>query len=176
MKKKFVITSVVSILVVVALYVAVEFVYSSGGSDNDYCPFCDKKVIDYQKYYENDAVIGLCSHRPISKGHCLIIPKRHVERFENLSQEEELAIAGLIKKTHKAAIEVMNADSYILLQKNGKNVGQTVSHLHVHYIPRKAGDRLVFGFLLKFAINPFRPTISQKEMNSITSSFAEKIM
>jgi histidine triad (HIT) family protein len=175
MKKKLIISSVFVVLFLALLYLGFEYIFSSSNLDKNYCPFCDKKVIEYQKYYENDHAIGLCTHRPVSKGHCLIIPKRHVERFENLNETEELAIAALIKKTHKAATRVVNADSYLLLQKNGKNVGQTVSHLHVHYIPRRAKDRFIFGFFLRFAINPMRAPISQKEMNYITRSFTEAI-
>ena len=52
------------------------------------CPFCDPSIIQRQAFYEDDFVVALCTHKPIMSGHCLIIPKRHVERFELTSDEE----------------------------------------------------------------------------------------
>ena len=175
MKKKIVLSSVFFILFLVIIYISLEFIFSSTTLDKNYCPFCDRKVIEYQKYYEDDLVMGLLTHRPVCKGHCLIIPKRHIERFEKLNEEEVLAIADLIKKTHRAAAKVVKADSYILLQKNGSNVGQTVPHIHCHYIPRRADERFIFLFFLRFTLNPLFSPISQKEMNYMTSSFTEAL-
>lgn len=104
------------------------------------CAFCSSKVIDAQKFYEDSLVMALYTHKPVLRGHCLIIPKRHVERFEMLTQAEISQMGEAIKKVNRVAIKVFNASAYILIQKNGHEVGQTVPHVHVHYISRKAGD------------------------------------
>jgi diadenosine tetraphosphate (Ap4A) HIT family hydrolase len=62
------------------------------------CAFCNPAILDYQQFYEDDLVIALYTHKPVMPGHCLIIPKRHVERFEMLSDEESLQIFRVIKK------------------------------------------------------------------------------
>lgn len=92
-----------------------------------------------QAFYKNDLVLALYSHKPIYPGHCLIIPKRHVERFEMLSEEEITEIGRVIKKVNQAVEKVFQTSSYLLLQKNGREVGQT-PHVHVHYI----GSPLLF--------------------------------
>lgn len=129
------------------------------------CPFCEQQILDSQKFYEDDLCYCLYTHRPIVDGHCLIVPKRHVERFEGLTDEEALRVCQLIRKVDVAATKVFGTSSYLLLQKNGKEVGQSVPHVHVHYLPRLAGDDSVLKFLFQmFAANAFSP-IGQKEMN-----------
>lgn len=138
------------------------------------CPFCNPKVINYQKYYEDEDVLGLCTHKPLFKGHCLILPKRHVERFEDLNEKELNKIFSVIKKTHFAVQKVIDVNSYIILQKNGKDVGQTVPHLHFHYIPNKKSGSS-FSFLFKFVIYPFMSKINKDEMHDMTSSISENL-
>lgn len=139
-----------------------------------FCPFCDRKIIEYQKYYEDDIVLGLYSHRPLLKGHCLILPKRHVERFGNLTKIELQKINELINKTHLAMEKIMDVKSYMILQKNGKEVGQSVPHLHFHYIPNKKNGSN-FSFLLKFLFYPFKHQINEKQMMEMTKLISQNI-
>lgn len=90
------------------------------------CPFCRPEIIERQSYYEDDRVIGLYTHKPCVDGHCLIIPKRHVERYEDLTDEEVLNISQLIKKTHLAVKNAYGKEECLLLEKNGKYAGQDV--------------------------------------------------
>ena len=119
------------------------------------CAFCDKEVLDSQKFYEDVEVLGLCSYRPVFEGHCLIIPKRHVERFEDLTDEELAHIFALVKRLHAAMTEVLGVQSYLILQKNGKEAGQTEMHVHFHYIPRKAGAGSAWLILPKMILARF---------------------
>src|SRR4029079_5164340 len=89
-----------------------------------YCAFCDKKVLTAQTFYEGEHVLALYTNRPIYAGHCLIIPKRHVSRFENLSNAEITEIGAVIKKVDKAVTTVFGNTDYLLLQKNGPAAGQ----------------------------------------------------
>lgn len=129
-----------------------------------YCAFCDPAVLNRQAFYRDDLVLALYTHKPILPGHCLIIPKRHVERFEGLSKEEELQMSELIKKVNQAAMKVFGTSAYLLLQKNGREVGQEVPHVHFHYVPRKAGDSSGLKFILKMYLANFRGPISSAEM------------
>jgi histidine triad (HIT) family protein len=129
-----------------------------------YCAFCDSQVINAQKFYEDDLVLALYTHKPIFPGHALVIPKRHVERFENLNEEEIAQIGRVIKKINNAVEKVFGTSTYLLLQKNGREAGQSVPHVHFHYIPRQTGDRSFIKFMLKmYFVNKWKP-ISQEEM------------
>lgn len=121
----------------------------ANGKEDAYCPFCDSSLIQSQAFYEDDLVVALCTHKPIFPGHYLIIPKKHIERFEILSDEEALQISRVIKKVHQAASKIFGTSSYLLLQKNGKEAGQTVPHLHFHYIPKKPGQDSALYFWFK---------------------------
>jgi len=129
-----------------------------------YCAFCDSSVLSRQTFYEDDLVLALYTHKPIFPGHCLVIPKRHVERFELLTDEEITQIGRVIRKVNRAVMQVFGTSSYLLLQKNGIEVGQSVPHVHVHYIPRKEGDDSALGFMMKMYIANARGPISADEV------------
>lgn len=142
-------------------------------SKNEYCAFCDSAVLEKQKFFEEDLVSALYTHKPIFPGHCLIIPKRHVEHFEDLSNDEAIQIMQVIKKVHQAVQNTFHTSSYLLLQKNGREVGQTVPHVHFHYIPRKTGETSTLKFLIKmYSTNLQRPMDAQ-DMEKIVLKLRE---
>ena len=141
---------------------------------NDKCVFCERKILDYQKYYEDDLVIALFNYRPLTDGHCLVIPKRHISSFNDISDEEIIRVRQIIIKTDMAVRKIKNTKSYILLQKNGKEVGQTVDHVHFHYIPRKESEKYVFNFLLKFLTYPLKRPMSKIEMENIRNQLKKE--
>lgn len=140
---------------------------------NAYCAFCDPAVLDRQAFYQDDLVLALYTHKPILPGHCLIIPKRHVERFEGLSKEEELQMSELIKKINQASMKVFGTSAYLLVQKNGYEVGQAVPHVHFHYIPRKAGDSSILKFVLKICLAALRGPINSAEMQEVVEKMKQ---
>ncbi len=142
---------------------------------NESCAFCDQTILNNQKFYEDDLVLALYTHKPILPGHCLIIPKRHVERFEKLTDSEISEIGQVIKKVNKAVIKVFETSSYLLLQKNGVEVGQTVPHVHFHYIPRKQGDTSTLGFILKMYLANAKNPISQNSMEETVEKLKDAI-
>lgn len=129
----------------------------------DPCAFCNPTVLKTQAFYEDDFVFALYSHKPILQGHCLVIPKRHVERFEELSDTEVVHLSRIVKQIDQSAIEVFDSSSYLLLQKNGKEMGQTVPHVHIHYIAcKKEGGHSLFQFMAKMWIANRKKPISQE--------------
>lgn len=142
-------------------------------NESKYCPFCDPKVLAAQTFYEDDLVLALYTHKPILPGHCLIIPKKHIERFENLSDAEALQVTQVIKKVNRAVEKVFGTSSYLLLQKNGYEVGQTVPHIHFHYIPRKAGDDSVLKFLFLMYWKNMQKPMPYKEMQGAIENLRE---
>lgn len=140
----------------------------------DYCAFCDPNVIEAQKFYEDDTIVALTTHKPVVPGHCLIIPKRHAERFEQLTDEEVASISRVIKKVDQAALKVYHRASYLLLQKNGAEAGQTVPHVHFHYFPRKTGDNSSFlTFFMRMYIANLKKPMAPSEMKPICDKMKE---
>jgi len=153
----------ISLLVVIVLGVVSGFFFldvSGPTFTRENCPFCNASVVDSQKFYEDDEVVVLCTYKPVMPGHCLVIPKRHVERFEMLSDTEMTQMGRVIRKVNLAVEKVYGTSAYLLLEKNGREVGQTVPHVHFHYMPRKAGDDSTISFLYKMFIANLKRPIS----------------
>lgn len=126
----------------------------------DGCPFC--------KPYGDDIVAknALCYARwdrfPVSKGHLLIIPFRHVPDYFSLTPEEKAAIVSLIDDCKTVVDENFRPDGYNIGYNIGSVAGQGVMHCHCHFIPRYRGDtdnprggvrRVVAG---KYYLDPMR--------------------
>ena len=103
------------------------------------CPFCalePERIID-----ESPTWLVVRDGFPVSPGHTLIIPKRHVATFFDLDKHEFVELQDLINNAKKKLDEEHQPDGYNIGVNNGPAAGQTVFHLHVHLIPRYQGDR-----------------------------------
>ena len=174
MRKKLLLLTVVFVSLMGGTYFF--FIRPFSHSFTDYCAFCDPAVLNRQTFYEDDLVLGLYTHKPILPGHCLIVSKRHVERFENLTDAEITQIGRVIKKVNEAVMKVFGTSSYLLLQKNGLDVGQTVPHVHFHYIPQKPGDNSTTQFLVKMYLANMKQPISSDEMHEIVEKLRAAIL
>ena len=106
------------------------------------CPLCSQKdnAIENGKLIENDLAYVLMDTNPVSPGHCLIVPRRHVAEFFDATKEEKLAIFDLVDEM-KAIIDKKHApDAYNIGVNIGKAAGQSVPHIHIHMMPRYFGD------------------------------------
>ena len=142
---------------------------------NTYCPFCDSLVLERQAFYEDDLVLAIYTHMPITEGHCLVIPKRHVANFDELNDQELQRIGQVIQKVDAAAKKVFSTGPYLLHQKNGKEVGQSVFHVHFHYVPRKMGQSSLIALLSKVLIAQLKGPISHQKMKEVTCKLKENI-
>ena len=106
---------------------------------NNPCLFCTTKNDDIIE--ENKFAFATLDSYPVSNQHCLIIPKRHVKDYFELSEEEVLGCDQLIKKVK---ITVESNDKTIkgfnIGINSGKEAGQSIMHCHIHLIPRREGD------------------------------------
>lgn len=100
------------------------------------CPFC-KKI---KKIIENEKAFAIYDKYPVSKGHLLIITKRHVKSYFTTTHEEKKALDDLICKAKKLLDKKYNPDGFNIGINEGESAGQTVDHLHIHLIPRYKGD------------------------------------
>jgi diadenosine tetraphosphate (Ap4A) HIT family hydrolase len=78
---------------------------------------------------------------PISLGHTLVIPKRHVGSWFEITKDEQSDLFNLLERAKKALQGEFNPDGYNIGINDGPAAGQTVPHLHMHLIPRYKGDQ-----------------------------------
>ena len=76
----------------------------------------------------------------LSKGHVIVVPKRHVESFFDMSAQEQAAVFELLHKAQKSLQALHKPDGYNIGVNIGEAAGQSRMHVHVHLIPRYAGD------------------------------------
>ena len=102
------------------------------------CLFC--KIIDGEipchKIYEDDKIIAFLDIQPLTRGHTLVIPKEHASSMDKLSQDSAAALGKALPTVSKAVLSVTGAIAYNLVQNNGKEAGMSISHVHIHIIPR----------------------------------------
>jgi diadenosine tetraphosphate (Ap4A) HIT family hydrolase len=111
-------------------------------SENKNCPLCSHKdiVIENGRAIENELAYVLTDTNPVSLGHCLIISRRHVAEFFDATPAEKIAIFELIDEMKSIIDKKHRPDGYNIGVNIGKAAGQSVPHIHIHMMPRYAGD------------------------------------
>ena len=107
------------------------------------CPFCEKVAdlaTDETVILDSEIAFLCFSQFAVSKWHLLIIPHRHVTKFNDLTLEERAVIMDLMKRGINIINQNINPDGYNVGFNEGAAGGQTVEHFHVHIIPRFNGD------------------------------------
>ena len=106
---------------------------------NNPCLFCN--VSESGCAHENDLAYASYDSYPVSEHHCLIIPKRHIKDYFQLTQDELTACHELIKVVKD---EIFTKDQLVKGFNLGTNIGkvsgQSILHCHFHLIPRREGD------------------------------------
>jgi histidine triad (HIT) family protein len=102
------------------------------------CQFCDiaNRRTKAQIIYESDLAVAFLDHRPVSKGHSLVISRAHFENLYDIELEPLLDVFRVAKIVSVALDRVFSPYGINLIQNNGMRAGQTVFHFHVHIIPR----------------------------------------
>lgn len=108
------------------------------GPGPDYCPFC-AELRSGIEVASNEHAVALNDAYPLTGGHTLIVPRRHVADLFSLSSSEQAALWDLTvairDKLARDGIASFNVGANV-----GAAAGQTVDHAHVHLIPRRPGD------------------------------------
>jgi len=107
------------------------------------CIFCRivRGEIPSYKIYEDEKTLAFLDINPSVPGHTLIIPKVHIARVEDLSQEDAGALFCTLHRLVGGIQEVVEAPASSVGINNGPESGQEVPHVHIHVIPRSRGDR-----------------------------------
>jgi histidine triad (HIT) family protein len=118
------------------------------------CIFC--AIVDgrapSRRVAEDDGTVAFLDIFPLTRGHTLVIPKRHCDSLLDCPPEDLRAVGAMAQRVARAAMDEagLAADGVNLLQANGAVAFQTVFHFHVHVLPRYDHD----GFRLPFERKP----------------------
>lgn len=135
------------------------------------CIFCKiiAGSIPSNVIYEDGSVLGFLDIHPINPGHALVIPKRHVEFYTDLTPDEAGAVArigGLVGRHLKKCISECAGLTYSVAE--GRAANQEVPHVHLHVIPRHAEDG--FGWRFPPGYGPVAPMESLRAMSEIVAT------
>jgi len=103
------------------------------------CPFCS--LPRDRILHERETAIAIRDGFPVSTGHTLVIPRRHVGSFFEVTDAECADLMSLLAAARDDLDRKFHPAGYNIGINDGAAAGQTVPHLHIHLIPRYAGDR-----------------------------------
>ena len=104
----------------------------------DDCPFC--KPDAHRIWQENDCGFLIWDAFPVTEGHALVVPRQHVARFYELSEDMQTAIWKLVGEARARLVDQLQPDGFNIGLNDGPASGQTVMHVHIHVIPRWEND------------------------------------
>ncbi len=129
------------------------------------CIFCKivKGEVPANKVYEDENSFAFLDINPTTKGHCLVIPKKHYVTIMEMSKED---LDLYMEAVQKVAIALEKYSSGVnLLQNNREAAGQLVPHVHFHVIPRNPGDGVSIGHWDKAKVDDMEKV--QEEIKSL---------
>lgn len=131
------------------------------------CIFCKiaRGEIPSKTIYEDEGFRVILDLGPATRGHALILPKTHAVDLYELPEETAAAAMKLARKMALLMREKLHCDGLNLVQNNGAAAGQTVSHFHLHVIPRYEGDGQTINWV------PGEP--SQEELEAVRKDIAD---
>jgi diadenosine tetraphosphate (Ap4A) HIT family hydrolase len=122
------------------------------------CVFCS--IVAGQapavRIYEDDSCVAFLDIRPISRGHTLVVPKRHTADLTDTPPDTLAELVTIGQRIALAARATKLADATNVALNDGPAAFQTVRHIHLHILPRRNGDKLSLakGALLRRNVSP----------------------
>jgi histidine triad (HIT) family protein len=109
------------------------------------CIFCriiaDEAPADF--VFRDDSVVAIADLRQVTEGHVLVMPTAHLETIDDLDEVTAAKLAWSTVRVCRAVRRAYAPDGINVWQSNGAAAGQEVSHVHIHVLPRIAGDGLM---------------------------------
>ncbi len=128
------------------------------------CLFCE--IINGEEsasvVFEDDTCLAFLDHRPLFRGHCLLVPKKHFETLSDLPTDFVSPLFANVQLLTRAVETALAAEGSFVAMNN--RVSQSVPHLHVHIVPRKRKDGLK-GFFW-----PRTKYVNEAEINEVQSA------
>lgn len=119
-------------------------------------------------YFSTRSVIDIA---PVTKGHTLVIPKRHYATLDVMPAEDMAELGRVLPRIAKAVTSGCDTNDYNIMQNNGKRAGQVVFHVHYHIIPRYPTENKLLG---KQRVIP-RLKLTKEEFMAMQSSIKAKL-
>jgi diadenosine tetraphosphate (Ap4A) HIT family hydrolase len=142
------------------------------------CVYCELPDIKTRTIVENELAWAFPTNIPITPGHVLVVPKRCVAKYEDLTAEEKLAIEDLRMKIIAALRKLFGAEGFHFAWNEAKIAGQSVPHFHLHIVPRKEGDAGITEYEpRKFLYRPgSRETTPEAELQAVATEIRNAIV
>jgi diadenosine tetraphosphate (Ap4A) HIT family hydrolase len=102
------------------------------------CFMCDVEPAEIVA--ENELAVAFRDSFPVNPGHTLVVTRRHAATWFDATNDEQVAVLELVAEVKRLLDEELHPDGFNIGVNVGEAAGQTVFHLHVHVIPRFAGD------------------------------------
>ncbi|MFA5432283.1 MAG: HIT domain-containing protein [Candidatus Paceibacterota bacterium] len=109
-----------------------------------FCKIISNEIPSY-KIYEDDLALAILDINPLSKGHVLIIPKKHAKDIFEIEENYLERIILIAKKVAKKIKDVLGVDGVNFYHASGIHAEQSVFHFHLHVIPRRKDDNISFN-------------------------------
>ena len=133
------------------------------------CIFC--KIISGElpsyKVFEDEFTFAFLDINPISKGHTLILPKRHAVKLTDLNAVKSEKLMRGLQKVLSGIEGALNPEGLNIFANQCEIAGQVVPHLHFHIVPRETGDGMEF-------ITP-KATLSEDEFIEVSKKISKTI-
>lgn len=112
------------------------------------CLFCRLVAgeIPAARVYEDAHTIAFMDIGQVTPGHVLVATRRHAATLFDITPAEAAAVMQAAQRVARAVQAVFDPPGLTLLQANGREGGQTVSHFHLHVVPRHAGDGIALSW------------------------------
>jgi diadenosine tetraphosphate (Ap4A) HIT family hydrolase len=104
----------------------------------DKCPFC--QISADRILLETPTLMATYDGFPVTEGHALVVPRRHIASIYELSEPEQAEIWSVVGMVRQLLAERYKPDGFNIGLNDGRAAGQTVLHAHIHVIPRRNGD------------------------------------
>jgi histidine triad (HIT) family protein len=104
-----------------------------------FCKIINSEIPSY-KVYEDENVLAFLDVAPCTKGHTVVIPKKHGETIFDFDDENLSTLFPAIKKVSQILTDKLNVSDFTIGINHGAIAGQAVPHLHIHIIPRYTDD------------------------------------
>jgi len=146
------------------------------------CLFCQKEIVG-KSFYRTKRFSAIYNIAPVLPGHSLIIPNHHYESLFELSEDELGEMMVFARKITAVLKTVFNCDGFDWTIQDGIAAGQTIPHLHLHIIPRKALDMpagtewysKIPDNEEKILDSAHRERLNNQDYNAITARLAEAV-
>jgi diadenosine tetraphosphate (Ap4A) HIT family hydrolase len=102
------------------------------------CPFC--RLDPAQLVMANELAVAVYDNYPVTRGHTLLIPRRHIGSFFEATEAERDALFALLAAMREKLMATHRPDGFNIGINDGAAAGQTVMHLHIHLMPRYLDD------------------------------------